>query len=556
MIAGDAQKFFCSFAQLVLYAAPRMISTEVSLVVKPSRGQYLNPILFADYSDPDVIRVNDDYYLVSSSFNHVPALPVLHSRDLIHWQIIGHALQRLPSPRYNLVQHGNGVWAPSLRFHQNRYWIFYGDPDLGVFMLRSENPAGPWNPPRLVHQAKGWIDPCPLWDDDGRAYLVHAWAKTRAGFNSLLTVHQMSPDGEKLLDAGVTVFDGHENHPIIEGPKFYQRDGWYYLFAPAGGVATGWQPVLRSRSVYGPYEDRIVLKQGNTPVNGPHQGGWVELANGESWFVHFQDRGPYGRILHLQPLRWENGWPFIGNDQDGDGIGEPVASCAVPGTDKASPELCIPTTDEFTSNQLGLQWQWQANPDAAWYDLSSRPGFLRLNAIPPPGRLANLWLLPNILAQKFPAEQFAVKACLSFHSSTFGDRAGMIVLGSDYACLSLHQRQGGVMLELAFCSNADQDGEETIVAAVPLTQAEVFLKVRVHTGGRCTFAYSLDDLFYMPLAGTFIAAPGKWVGAKIGLYALAAAPRPFAGVAPLPRGASNESTGWADFDFIRFHCGL
>ncbi len=513
---------------------------------------YLNPILFADYSDPDVIRVGDDFYLVSSSFNHVPGLPVLHSCDLIHWEIIGHALQRLPSPRYDLVQHGNGVWAPSLRFYRGQYWIYYGDPDLGVFMVKSENPAGPWHAPRLVQQAKGWIDPCPLWDDDGRAYLVHAWAKTRAGFNSLLTVHRMSPDGEKVLDAGVTVFDGHENHPIIEGPKFYRRDGWYYIFAPAGGVRTGWQTILRSRSVYGPYEDRIVLKQGNTPVHGPHQGGWVELANGDSWFVHFQDRGPYGRILHLQPLRWENGWPFIGDDQDGDGIGEPVSSCPLPRTKKTSPELSIPTSDEFTANQLGLQWQWQANPDPAWYDLSVRPGFLRLYAVPPPGRLANLWLLRNILAQKFPAERFAVKVCLSFHPAVLGDRAGIIILGSDYACLSLCRRQGCVMLELALCLNADQGGEETIVAAVPLTQAEVFLYVQVQAGGQCTFAYSPDDLFYTPLAGAFIAAPGKWVGAKIGLYALAATAEPVAGAVPVPRGTLDASTGWADFDFIRF----
>lgn len=524
--------------------------------VKQNIAHYSNPILFADYSDPDVIRVGDDFYLVSSSFNHVPGLPVLHSCDLIHWEIIGHALQRLPAPRYDQVQHGNGVWAPSLRFHRNQYWIYYGDPDLGVFMVKSENPAGPWDAPKLVQKAKGWIDPCPLWDDDGRTYLVHAWAKTRAGFNSVLTVHRLSPDGEKVLDAGVTVFDGHENHPIIEGPKFYRRDGWYYLFAPAGGVQTGWQTVLRSRSVYGPYEDRVALKQGNTPVNGPHQGGWVELANGDSWFIHFQERGLYGRILHLQPLRWENGWPFIGHDQDGDGIGEPVSACTPPKTNKISAELCIPTSDEFTANQLGLQWQWQANPDPAWYDLSARPGFLRLYAVSPPDRSANLWLLRNILAQKFHAERFTVKVCLSFYPSAVGERAGMIIMGSDYACLSLRRRQAGVMLELAFCLKADQGGEETIVAAVPLPQAEVFLQVQVQAGGRCTFAYSLDDLFYVPLAGAFLAAPGKWVGAKIGLLALAATAEPFAGDAPVPRGTSDESTGWADFDFIRFDCSV
>ena len=140
----------------------------------------------------------------------------------------------------------------------------------------------------------------------------------RSRFQILFLVHHMSPDGRTLLDDGIMVFDGHENHPTIEGPKFYKRNGYYYIFAPGGGVQYGWQTVLRSRDICGPYEDRVVLHEGKTGINGPHQGAWVELENGESWFYHFQDRMAYGRIVHMQPMKWIEDWPVIGSDPDGE----------------------------------------------------------------------------------------------------------------------------------------------------------------------------------------------------------------------------------------------
>jgi beta-xylosidase len=250
----------------------------------PDRGDgtYRNPVLFADYSDPDALRVGEYFYLVSSSFSSVPALPVLRSRDLVNWRIVGHVAARLPSPTFDTPQHGRGVWAPSLRHHQGRFWLYYGDPDLGIFMSTAERAEGPWEPFTLVQEARGWIDPCPLFDDDGSVWLVHAWAKSRAGFNGVLTMRRLSPDGRRILGEGTTVFEGGTKHPTIEGPKIYKRDGWYYIFAPAGGVTSGWQVVLRSCNVLGPYEDRVVLAQGRTDVNGPHQGAWVETSGGES----------------------------------------------------------------------------------------------------------------------------------------------------------------------------------------------------------------------------------------------------------------------------------
>ncbi len=204
-------------------------------------------------------------------------------------------------------------------------------------MVKARNPAGPWTEPLLIKPARGWIDPCPFWDDDGNAYLVHAWARSRSGINSILTINRMTADGTKLLDEGMMVFDGRIHHPTIEGPKLYKHNGYYYIFAPAGGVTSGWQTVLRSRNLYGPYEDKIVMDQGKTAINGPHQGAWVELKSGESWFIHFQDRAAFGRIVHLQPVAWRDDWPVIGVDADGDGKGEPVLSYRKPNVGREYP---------------------------------------------------------------------------------------------------------------------------------------------------------------------------------------------------------------------------
>ena len=280
-------------------------------------------------------------------------------------------------------------------------------------MTKARDPRGPWEPPTLVKDARGWIDPCPLWDDDGSMYLVHAWAKSRVGFNSVLSVNRLSPDGRQVIDEGVQVFDGHAKHPTIEGPKFYKRNGYYYIFAPAGGVKPGWQTVLRSRQVLGPYEDRVVLAQGSTAVNGPHQGAWIDTPKGESWFVHFQDRGAYGRIVHLQPMRWKDDWPVMGTDPDGDGTGEPVLTFRMPDVGPSAPAAVMQMSDEFNGPALGLQWQWQANPQAAWWSLAARPGALRLTAAAPTPGAASLWPVPNLLLQKFPAEAFEATALVS-----------------------------------------------------------------------------------------------------------------------------------------------
>jgi len=503
-----------------------------------SNGTYKNPVLFADYSDPDVIRSGDDFYLIASSFNCVPGLPILHSRDLVNWRILGHVFQQQPPAEvFCIPQHGNGVWAPAIRLHNGEFYIFYGDPDFGIYMAKAQHPAGPWSAPVLVQAAKGWIDPCPFWDDDGKAYLIRAWARSRSGIQSILTLHRMSPDGTKLLDEGITVFNGLANHPTIEGPKLYKRNGYYYVFAPAGGVTRGWQTVLRSKAIYGPYEDRIVMDQGKTQINGPHQGAWVELQSGESWFLHFQDRGAYGRIVHLQPMKWVDDWPVIGADPDGDGKGEPVLGHKKPEVGKNSPVAVPQTSDEFDTRDLGLQWQWHANFEPRWFSLSARRGWLRLPAMPMPEGAVNLWLVPNLLLQKFPAPAFTVTSRLNFTGLALGEQAGLLIMGTDYSYLAVERLGTGFRVRRVVSADAANGGQEVEQASATLESGVVFLRVRVEPEAVCWFSFSRDGKEFQPLGQPFPARPGRWIGAKLGLFAVVR--------------AGGKPSGHADFDWFR-----
>lgn len=483
------------------------------------KAVYRNPILFSDWSDPDVIRAGSDFWLVASSFHEVPGLPILHSRDLVHWSLAGHAAPRLPAPRYDVPRHGGGVWAPSLRYDGGFFQVWYGDPDVGIFTARARDPRGPWEPLRLVKEAKGWIDPCPFRDADGSLWLVHAWAKSRAGFNGVLTVHRLSPDGLSVLDEGTNVFDGGTRHPTIEGPKLYRRGEWIYLFAPAGGVKTGWQTVLRSRSVLGPYEERIALDQGRTEVNGPHQGALVDTPSGESWFVHFQDRGPYGRITHLQPVAWRDGWPVIGEDPDGDGKGEPVLVHALPDAGRGAASESPQLSDEFDAPSLSAMWAWNANPREEWLSLTARRGVLRLI---PTARTAEVPVSiarqPNVLRTRFPAERFVATALVTLNGKTPGAAGGLAVFGRDAAWAGVAWTAEG--WEAVFASGTDVLGEgvERVVERRPVRSGRLFLRVAVEPGARLRFSTSEDGVAFAPIGGDAVAREGAWVGARLALF--------------------------------------
>ncbi len=456
--------------------------------------------------------------MTASSFNCTPGLPVLHSRDLVNWTLVNHALKNLPDGRYRQVQPGCGVWAPALRVHAGRFWIFFPTPDEGIYVTTANHPTGEWSPPQLVHAGKGLIDPCPLWDDDGQAYLVHAYAHSRSGLKHMLRICPMAADGSRLLGDGQIVFHDPARHPTLEGPKFLKKDGWYYILAPAGGVQTGWQVVLRARNIYGPYEDKIVLAQGSTAINGPHQGALVDTPNGEWWFVHFQDVSVCGRITHLQPVKWQDGWPLLGMNQDDSGTGEPVLSFQKPriaskplsqlieGSQKSVPQ----TSDAFDSRKLGLQWQWHANHAEGWCSLEQRPGWLRLFA--QPKTVDDLGRTPNLLLQKFPAHTFTVETLVEFAPQNIGEETGLVVAGRAHAALALRPAKGGVQLVFR------HDGAERVLMETAGPSAR--LRVRVGDGGWCEFSHAEQGREWTAVPEQFLAQPGVWIGAKVGLYAI------------------------------------
>lgn len=527
-------------ASFILWAAAAAQQTAVSKVWVADNGDgtYKNPVLYADYSDPDAVRVGDDYYLIGSSFNHAPGLPILHSKDLVNWKIIGHALQQqIPYEHFSKVGHGNGVWAPAIRYHNNEFYIFYPDPDFGIYVTRAKNILGPWSAPVLVYQGKGLIDPCPLWDTDGKVYLAHALAGSRAGFKSVIIVNELNGAADKVIGNDVLVYDGHTEDATIEGPKFYKRNKYYYIFAPAGGVGTGWQTVLRSKNIYGPYERKEVLHQGNTTVNGPHQGAWVQTQTGEDWFLHFQDRDAYGRIIHLQPMKWVNDWPVMGTDSDGDGNGEPVLLYKKPNVGKKYPVTTPQESDEFNDSKFGLQWQWQANPKLNWVFAYPANGVLRFNSILKPDSSKNLWDIPNILTQKFPAEEFTATAKFVFSPKTNGEQFGLVVMGMNYTAISLQKKEDGVYLNYTKCIDAEHGKSEAVQEIKKIAAGDFYLRVQVVKGAVCTFGYSSDGKNFTEIPGTFKAVPGKWIGATIGLFCT--------------RAQKINDGGFADVDWFR-----
>lgn len=507
---------------LLLFAQSNKLYVSEVWVADNGDGTYKNPIIYADYSDPDVVRVDGDYYMTASSFNVVPGLPILHSKDMVNWTLINHALKELiPIETFNVPQHGNGVWAPSIRYHNNEFYIYWGDPDFGIYMVKTKDPFQEWDEPILVMEGKGLIDPCPLWDDNGDVYLVHAFAGSRRGVKSLLSVNKMNSEGTEVIDKGIHVFDGHDNHDTVEGSKFYKRNGYYYIFAPAGGVAMGWQLILRSKNIYGPYEEKVVLEQGSTIINGPHQGAWVDTPNGESWFYHFQDVKAYGRIVHLQPMSWKNDWPLIGKDIDGNGIGEPVISYKKPDVGNIYPIETPTETDNFEGFNIGLQWQWHANNDVVWHAKLAAKNFLRLFAIKKPEDVANLWMVPNLLLQKFPAPNFSASTKITLHpeEAKSGKTAGLIVMGMDYATLSISHDENGFFIQQTETINAIDGKEEKVIAKEVLKNNSAYFKVEISAPDAiCQFSFSEDGKTWEKIGKPFKGKGGKWIGAKVGLF--------------------------------------
>ena len=463
-------------------------------------GTYKNPILKADYSDPDVLRHGDDFYLIASDF-HFVGIQVLHSKDLVNWEIISQVFDRLGmAPRYDEMKgYAQGTWAPTLRYHDGIFYIFVCTPSDGLFMWHARNPAGPWSETVTVKAIEKWEDPCPFWDEDGNAYLV----RSQVGAGPLI-LHRMSVDGTRLLDEGKEIYRG----PVAEGPKLFKRKGYYYISLPEGSVDKGWQTVLRSRAIYGPYERKEVF-----PPLSPHQGGLVDLKNGDTWFISFKSTGYLGRICYLNPVRWtEDDWPVFGDN------GKPVNGWRKPAVGKTFPIRHPQSSDEFKTKRLSPIWQWNHNPVPAAWSLSARPGWLRLTAQP----AESLSVARNTLTEKLWDSAGVIDIKLDARLMKDGQRAGFAFMsGSDFGWIGVGQENGRrkIMWE---------NGEGPV-----LTGNEVWLR-GINEGDSGRLLYSLNGTSYAETGTPFPIGFRKWKGGRIAVFSYG------------PNGGS------ADFDYIRY----
>ncbi|WP_233221978.1 glycoside hydrolase family 43 protein [Allosphingosinicella deserti] len=517
----------------------------IALPAQPAsapRPTYSNPILYADYSDPDVIRVGETYYMVASSFHFSPGIPVLRSRDLVHWTIAGHVLPKLPfAPQYDMpgphtltdkiskpiggTRYASGVWAPSIRHHDGRFYVYWATPDEGVFMSTSVRVEGPWTAPVAVIAKAGLEDPCPFWDEDGQAWLI--LGKVGAG---PLILHRMSADGRRVLDDGIVVAEDKIALPVLEGPKLYKRNGFYYIFAPIGGVEKGPQAVGRARTITGPFEWRVVLEPGATAVQGPHQGGWVETPSGQGWFAHFNSSGAFGRIVHLQPVRWIDDWPVIGDRIPGKTAGQPVLTHAMPDTGHRPTRDRLQDSDDFSGRRLGLQWSWNHNPDDRNWSLAARRGFLRLHPLP----ADHLVTARNTLTQILQGPQSRITARLDVSHLAQGQRAGLSLFGVRPSWIGIVATRGGERrITLAI------EGEESEGPVV--TAATVDLRAEVRSDQTVRYSYSLDaGRSFKPFGAPIpLARFSWWKGSRPALFAYSR------GVAPVAK------RGWVDVDWVR-----
>lgn len=508
-------------------------------------GTYTNPILYVDYSDPDVCRVGDDYFMVASSFCNAPGLPLLHSKDLVNWKLINYCIDKVPGVQFDKPRHGCGVWAPAIRYFNGEYIVFFPMPDEGIYVVKTKDPWGKWDEPYCLFSGKGWIDPCPFFDEDGRVYMVNAFAKSRIGFKSILQVVELNTDCTKFIGEPKYVFDGNkENQETIEGPKLYKRNGYYYIFAPAGGVKQGWQTVLRSKSIWGPYEYQNVMYQEDTPVNGPHQGGWVDTPDGEDWFIHFQDVYAAGRIIHLQPMTWEKDWPVIGQKVEGKNYGKPVLTYKKPNT--AAPEFSkndisvnFNFGDNFEDDKLNINWQWNANDKEDFYKLDTVNKRLELKAVSY-AENTSITNMPNLLLQKWALPEFSSVAVLCTDKMKTGDSAGYVSLGVTYGAIGVEKTEDGFKLvKINGTQKFDKEvasatDEKTIIRSLNKNTEKLYFKMKVkqlepvktNTDGPyefpiprevISFEVSMDnDNFEKVLE--YEAVAGRWVGVKHGLF--------------------------------------
>lgn len=469
-------RFLVVFAMLFIVLFPSSAGINHS---DNGDGTYTNPVIFADFPDVDVIRVGDTYYMLSTTMFVFPGVTLLKSNDLVNWSYCSNAVPRMDvHPAYDLDgahRYGHGQWAGSLRYKDGTFYLMFNTLNDGGYMCTTKNPEGPW---KVTRMKRGFHDPGLFFDEDGKIYVAHGYGK--------ISMTELNPDfSPASKDSLVFVGDIRGG---IEGTHIYKLNGYYYLYCTYGG-ADGLQVALRSKNIYGPYEQKVVIWDKTRNVNfGVHQGALIQTQTGEWWTMLFVDAGPLGRMPSLHPVVWENGWPIAGKD----GVG--VVTYKKPDVGKTYPITDLPTSDEFTAKTLGMQWGWNHNPDSTKWSLSQKKGWLRLTTVKVVG---NLREARNTLTQRIFAnydQQVPTVGTARIHVSKMkdGDLAGLAVFQDPYGFIAVKQENGTKKLVMV------NNGEE--MASVPFGGKEIYLRALASNKTRkATFEYSLDNKTYMPL---------------------------------------------------------
>ena len=491
--------------------------------------RYVNPIIQSDYSDPDIIRVGEHFYMVASSFNHVPGVPVLQSENLVEWRLVNYVLPSLPFEKFDGVRHGDGVWAPSLRYRNGKFYCLISFPDEGVYVSETVDPCGKWSPLRPLIERAGLKSPCPVWSD-GKCYIVFGFDRSRTGFSSKLAVVEADENLTRAGEEFTFVYDGRDLAPETDNPKIYRRGKYFYILASAGGAETGWQVALRSANVFGPYLTKVILMQGDTDVNGPHGGALVDLDDaGEKWaFVHYSDMGAYGKVLHLQPAIWRDDWVLCGKT-DGEQAGVPVAAGDYPVD--ISTDYANDPSDEFEGERLSPVWQTPANPVKEWYDFKRG---LKLNCTYYGGN--SLSDMPQLFLQKVAYLNFSVKTKCRLNLINDGDEVGFVVFGKAYSYICVVRRDGRNYLEIRK-GEIGGESDETLCQSQPYDETYVTFQAsaKYERRNRLTYKFTFGGSAF---THKFYAERGAGTGAKIGIYAR----------------ANGVSRGCGTFKFFRVVC--
>lgn len=437
-------------------------------------GTYSNPVIPADFPDPDVIRVNDTYYMVTTTMWVFPGVTVLQSKDLVNWEYCSNAVPRFDlSPCYDLDgcnRYGHGQWATSIKYNSGKFYLLFITLDEGGFLCSSDKAEGPWKVTRLP---KGFYDPGLFFDDDGRIYVGHGYGKI-----SITELDQnFAPISQDSL-----VYTG-DIRGGLEGTHIYKVDGYYYLYCTYGGV-DGIQVALRSKNIYGPYEQKVVMQEKTPGVNfGVHQGALIETQTGEWWTILFVDSGPFGRMPNLQPVTWVDGWPMVGVEE------KAVVTYPKPNVGKEHPVKDFPRSDEFDSKTLGLQWGWNHNPDSTKWSLIERPGYLRLKtAKAVPGLLeARNTLTQRPFVHSDQTIPSVATTKIEVSNMKDGDVAGLGIFQEAYAFIAV--QQVGAEKRLIMVNKGE------VVASIPLKNEEPILlrTIASNKSGKAIFAFSFDN---------------------------------------------------------------